>query len=927
MSIKIQVEKESMMTSSCNNIAVLAIAYVTANLVLRFLNSNLTVLLNNLVVLMVIFVVMMALRRKFSILHLFYVLIDPSIGLVFLMSTNSIQMENKGLLERLPLLRHPSIMTFVSPFLHFEFKYVCPSSARDSCAVSYDATYMDELLSTVAADIALDVQKTVWAVSAFVVALSSMLMLNPYMLIVSAVFFFIIKPEVPAEEEWGLVTDSGKFHGKDGVYEITQEFFGYVRRVGVAYAESGIIQSRYHVTSLSDVVYEGIVYHPAHHNKATDMIAWGGPLTYELPKDGQRLVVEILPVDRTSTIVYETIARTLPTGEVIFKGLKALPGTSGSPYFVMNETETTEGLVQTLAFAGCVGRNMTSDYDEQMSSHASFQVEVLAKGRTTAPLKTSLDLGPGSFIQHFDHPGSGKTYTVIPQAIRDGLTFCSNVIVAGPTRVVARELYNSLKKANLHVPIYLHIKGANLDEKARFPRVIITTHPSLLTMLVKSDSRIRQRTGFIIDETHFQNSKTLFLLSDLRNRFRSMNTGFLLETTATGFSMAEDAYIIRDGSNYPISNHTFPSDISFKYACADIISKRLTSRTIIFCPSVSGDNGVHQVAKFLMSKYPNVISLHRRNYESRAPKVMADPDSPLILVTTSISECGANFNMDTCIDSCQQMRYTRSDPSSLVFTRSMDFITQTQYVQRRGRVGRRSHGDYYYPSNINLYTLPVSVSSNEAEVFDLMVYNKHREFANMSEHPTSSEPVILSQAQLVKWVLSHEDSSINNPYFVRVLYTTTGVQKTELTAAKLLKDLEDTNGYPVKVRHKKHQSGRVVAKEEIMKFSAWDDRDVLRLVSIMSRYRPEVGTAEDSDEEPHPEDVLIKATKYKIVPGYDDTRPGGLMDGHRFVFHPRPPDRSYVSKGLFKSSNVFEYDDTNASTLMPVDDETHNENN
>lgn len=886
------------------------------NLIANFLRLTPWQMTGNALVSISLFFAHIGKGSKINMLNSIITFLNPVYGLFLSMFYTKSKKVEKSYDSLFNVINHPIVLTLIKPFLRYNLEYVTQSTVNNGCHLSFSDEHLDSVLSKVSEDLSLDANMVLWGLTASIVLVVSILSFNFALMMIAFFFFVLFKPRESGSDQWTNIAQTEKFHGRNGIYIIYKEFLGRISRVGVAYVNEGVVQSRYHVTGSADLWYDNIKYPPTHQNKLSDMISWGGPITLITPDDQQKVVVEILPNESTSTIVYETVARKLPSGEVVFKGIKTVGGTSGSPYFIITKT-TVDGIAyDTYHYAGAVGRNLTTDYDLLTGEKDSWQLEIMPSlGKSIPMLSTHIE--PGAIYQYFAHPGSGKTRNFIPSIVSTGLGFCSHVIIAGPTRVVARELYNALKDCNLDAGVHLGIKGAFNSERTLNARIIITTHPALLTMFHKGDRCITATTGFIVDETHFQNSKTLFLLSALRNRMNTTNYGFLVETTATGFSNKDSSFIIQSDSNYPIVEKKFSGSHDFSRSCQRIISNHPGKRIIIFCPSVSGEDGVNKVAKFL-SRDPalRVIPLHRNNYESRAPKILMYLDEPSIIVTTSISECGANFNVDICIDSCKQMRYLRSAPDSNVFRRSMDYINQTQYVQRKGRIGRRSKGIYYYPEHIDLDTLRISITDDEAEAYDLMVYNQQMGYKNYSHLTTTVENVVMTSHQLIKWILVHEDTSLNNPLIFTLLHTNQGVMRSPFACGKKIQSFFSKDGEQVSISTKVNG----VRKNELIGVNVWDDRDARRLLNIMARIGKIQGYHETSDDEENV-DVLKFTTKDFNIDyvDYVDYKPSVMLNGTMRNLDPIEPSRVQITKNIWGLNTVkmtAEKDDI----LNPIED-------
>jgi len=799
-------------------------------------------------------------------------------------------------------IKHPMIAFFLRPFNSYTLQFISVSQASiyDPNLV-YDDTDIEYIRERAKEDLDRSNDIILFILVGVVFALLSLVLVNPLLMFVAIFMVIVNMPSNRKIGTWFVQNSFTKFPGVEGIYEITNNVLGYTRRVGVAYVKDGVVHSRLHVTGTATITFEGEEIQPSYVDENRDIITWGGKPVYVTPREGQKVVVEILPTYSSSTILYTTTAHTLDNGNVFFKGLKTLGGTSGSPYFletpVLNEGETQPQYV--LNFAGTIGQNLSSDYSATLRSEEDWQIEILAEGDTPTIMEY-LPVHAGEWYQYFSYPGSGKTHTVVPQVVRDGLNVCSRVVVAGPTRVVAKELYNSLSTVG-GISCSLLIKG---DRKIdRTARVIITTHPSLLAMLHRSSNRLPESTGFIIDETHFANTKTLALLSYLRNRFKDKKAkGFLLELTATGYSFKHEKYIFQNGSQYPIEDHTFPSETPFKESVEKIIQKHKDARVIVFCPSVHGDNGVRKVANYLKSRYGDsmtIISLHRANYSTANDYIQRTMQQPAtVIITTSISECGANYNVDVCIDSAKQLRFMRNGDEK-VFRSQITPISRAQYVQRRGRVGRRREGKYYFPDNIDTENLIPNMHPKEAEIFDLMVYNRAANLENISEFETSDEGVLMNEIQLNSWITDSSEYSIANPLVFTCWHNKRGAKHTPEYRKSLVNELL-RGTHAIKVQLK--------SKTIDLRVQAWDDRDR----SYLLKHCPNVTKHDiNSASESETEEVYEAPLKRSILSdeAFSPLEKILRYGRQRFNLRPEAPHRITVENKFLKKNILTEFNE------------------
>lgn len=609
--------------------------------------------------------------------------------------------------------------------------------------------------------------------------------------------------------EWKHGTGDCKFPGQSGLYKVTQTFLGARKEVGVATCQDGILQSRIHLfgSKPREVYYEGEFYRPYTYNTHLDIVSWGGPPVYNVPEDGEEVIVELLRPNYNVTILYTTIAVRMESGDVMFKGVETVGGVSGSPFFLKRKLLDSTIPGDQWEFSGNVGYNLCKRVSGPTEP---WQVELLYAGNLDSS-KPSTEITSGSLYQMFNHPGSGKTRLDGPRAIKDGLAFCDKIIVAAPTRVVANEWFKAV--IGMGYPTSLDIK--NSKHRLRNPRVLITTHSTLIREYLSFDKRGRtftNRTGYIIDEAHFENPHTKMLVSLLRSVFtpgyevKDKQKGFYLEMTATGQDLRTGNIIINEGSNYPIEDIEYDN---FQETCEVVVANNPGKRILIFCSQVSDSyDSVYTINDRVTRKTQTpVVALHRKIFERATEYISRREGKPVVIIATSLAECGANFDVDIVIDSGTRLVYAPMDSNSKIFRIQRVPINRAQMVQRRGRVGRKKPGVYYCKSGS-------AFNANqpyEAMEDDLKTFNKCMELPDTSIEP-GEDIALLSVAQLNKWI-SLDNDGMQSPRTIRMFYSTVGTPyTTPQIKANMCRELLGGN-HPIRLG------------ERTVRVKWWDDRD------------------------------------------------------------------------------------------------------
>jgi len=582
--------------------------------------------------------------------------------------------------------------------------------------------------------------------------------LNPIIAMVALVFVAMIYGNTPDREppEIKFSGENGRFNGRDGVYRVLRKTWTLRRPIGAAYAEDGVLVTLYHVTNGQPITHGGVRFDMSVASVSSDFAAYGGVPTVAKPEDKEELYIEILSPYCDRMVPVRSVAHYLQDGRLTFPHIQTDYGVCGSPMFVVRHG--------TLVYAGPMGTTVKRSFGPLEGSPENWQVGAANHvGEMTSAHK--IKVTPRSLVQCFSYPGAGKTRTVVPRVVEQGLGFCQKVFVAGPTRTVAEELYHALHKCPQGVTL------ATFGHKtSRGARVVCTAHASLLSMLLDPKGPVPSDAGFIIDEAHMNDKATKALLMILRHRIRvERSKGFLLEMTATGFDLESKTYAPEYGSNHDIE------DIKFTGSVADhavkVARSNPSKRIIIFAPTVMGRQGTHAIAAHLKNAGVSqpVVTLNRDNFQGVTPFIKERMREPMIIVSTSISECGANFNVDICIDSGKQLRFMKKGD---FVNMEIGVISEAQMIQRRGRVGRQRPGEYHSPAD--LYPESGSGPQHESTNTDRDIIRKalgiEYKFENEMESDSS-----LSKAQLLEWIRGNKGKDVASSETLKLLYSPTGV--------------------------------------------------------------------------------------------------------------------------------------------------------
>nr|QTJ63668.1 NS3 [Dipteran jingmen-related virus] len=434
---------------------------------------------------------------------------------------------------------------------------------------------------------------------------------------------------------------------RDGVYHVANTVIGYELTNGIGVSFGGVFHVPYHVTRGQSIVYGRTRVYPYYVNPDQDIVTYGGPPNVVSYQAGDKVFVNCETTQsRTSYEVQVDVDR---MGNVVTWQGVTKPGESGSPVYAWRD----EGMV----LLGLAGR-----YIKEPTGVVEYtNVEPIVRGESMIEQITS-------------HPGSGKTWKIIPDIVTKGVMSLNGkkVLVAGPTRVVCRELHKSMQ--NLGIRVGLNIRGS-LDRVEAAP-VQIAAHRTALKMLVTGSPLLRNLGLIVIDEAHMDDTATKLLRKYARHLMDMGVRTIELSATLDG--------ITNDGSNHTITDTKIhPTDIE------ECIRERLEDgkRVLLFVPSIHGTLATRVARNF---KEHKPIRLSRDTFET-AMKEIPDVERQLI-ISTDIAECGINIpELDTVVDSGEKFTYVME--GNIIIGKKVG-LTIASRTQRRGRVGRTKIGEY-----------------------------------------------------------------------------------------------------------------------------------------------------------------------------------------------------------------------------------------
>nr|YP_009345034.1 polyprotein [Gadgets Gully virus]ABB90669.1 polyprotein [Gadgets Gully virus] len=447
---------------------------------------------------------------------------------------------------------------------------------------------------------------------------------------------------------------------RDGVYRIYQPglLWGQ-RQIGVGYGQRGVLHTMWHVTRGAAININGSISGPFWADVREDVVCYGGQWSLPGRWEGEVVQVHAFPPGGAHEIHQCRPGKmTLERGQTMGAIPIDLPrGTSGSP--IIN----AQGIV-----LGLYGNGLRCN-DTYVSGIAQGSVE---KSRPDLPpVLTDHKWASKGKITVLDmHPGSGKTHRVLPELIRQCIERRLRTLVLAPTRVVLREMEVALrgKRVRFHSSAVETVcgEGAIVD---------VMCHATYVNRRLLPQGRQNWEVA-IMDEAHWTDPHSIAARGHLYSLAKDNRCALVL-MTATPPGTREDfpesrGSILSEEKQIPDGEWREGFDWITEYE----------GRTAWFVPSIAKGGAI---ARTLRQKGKSVICLNSKTFDKDYHRV--HEEKPDFVVTTDISEMGANLDVDRVIDGRTNIRPEEIDGKvELIGTRR---VTSASAAQRRGRIGRK----------------------------------------------------------------------------------------------------------------------------------------------------------------------------------------------------------------------------------------------
>nr|ANY58849.1 polyprotein [dengue virus type 2]ART85716.1 polyprotein [dengue virus type 2] len=460
---------------------------------------------------------------------------------------------------------------------------------------------------------------------------------------------------------------TGKAELEEGAYRIKQRgIFGY-SQIGAGVYKEGTFHTMWHVTRGSVLMCKGKRLEPSWADVKKDLISYGGGwrLDGEWTEGEEVQVLALEPGKNPRAVQTKPGMFKTDTGRIGAVSLDFAPGTSGSP--IIDKKGKVIGLygngvvMKSGAYVSSIAQT-----EKREDEIPEIEDDIFRKRRLTI-----MDL----------HPGAGKTKRYLPAIVREAIKRGLRTLILAPTRVVAAEMEEALRG----LPIRYQTPAIRAEHTGR--EIVDLMCHATFTMRLLSPVRVPNYNLIIMDEAHFTDPASIAARGYIATRVEMGEAaGIFMTATPPG---SKDPF---PQSNAPImdeereiperswnSGHEWITDFEGK--------------TVWFVPSIRAGN---DIATCLRKNGKKVIQLSRKTFDTEYIKTRNNDWD--FVVTTDISEMGANFKAERVIDPRRCMKpVILTDGEERVILAGPMPVTPSSAAQRRGRIGRnpKNENDQY----------------------------------------------------------------------------------------------------------------------------------------------------------------------------------------------------------------------------------------
>nr|YP_009345035.1 polyprotein [Kadam virus]ABB90670.1 polyprotein [Kadam virus] len=462
-------------------------------------------------------------------------------------------------------------------------------------------------------------------------------------------------------------TYQGPFEVKAGVYRIYRPGILWGRQqIGVGYGLNNVFHTMWHITRGAAISVNGRVAGMSWGDIREDVVSYGGKWALDSKWNGEKVQVHALP-PRGPREIHQIQPGRVKLTDGTETGSIALDipqGSSGSP--IINQQGQVLGLYGN-------GLRYGGDYISIISQGSPER----EPDNLPAALEGERWYRKGEITEVNMYPGSGKTHRVLPKLVETCIQRRMRALVLAPTRVVLKEMERALggKKVRFHSPAVTNgdVNGAIVD---------VMCHATYVQRKLLPTWRTNWEVA-IMDEGHWTDPNSIAARGHLSSLAKENRCAFVL-MTATPPGTTDP---------FPESRGTIQNEMkvipSSDWGETGEWITSYEGRTAWFVPTIR-QGGV--IAAALRKRGKTVICLNSKSFEKEYPRVLEE--KPDFVVTTDISEMGANLDVTRVIDDRTNVKPEEVDGGvDIVGTRR---VTTASAAQRRGRVGRKENSNDWY---------------------------------------------------------------------------------------------------------------------------------------------------------------------------------------------------------------------------------------
>nr|QQM16329.1 polyprotein [Waxsystermes virus] len=515
-------------------------------------------------------------------------------------------------------------------------------------------------------------------------------------------------------QEEGLFEKTGLLKGETAniqLVEFRRNWLVGSSHIGWGFIYKGVLHTQEHVTKGRAVFWKGEEVEPFFTSVELDFVTYKGPSQLSEAEPNEECRVVLTLDGKYGTGIRGPIEHLVDSEGKSFQVMDVggmYSGMSGAPiYTIRKGAKIPVGMAGVWARVGLdeavtvfnTGQEpLTDDVREAESVNSENEdaeeetdesVEVIET--PMRPLKNTETLEFGKFKTVRKHCGAGKTRRNILQYVRQACRENHTMWILVPTRVVAEELQ---KVPELKSNRNIRWEVSSIARKGpRVAKIKVMCHTTAAIKLYGGEVLPHY---VVVDESHVSNAETLGLLKLLESNANRNRVG------AVAMS-ATDPWGLDKKTNHLVTDMKMETvDEMFAHACQRL--REGGKKLVWFVPSRTQGRKLQDE---FQAQVPDseVVLVTRQTFERNGKRATTLEQG--IVITTNISEVGANYNPDYVYDQGTHV-WPKLDTVAGGVDLTQSWTTEASQVQRRGRVGRDRGGFYI--------TTKTSASANRTRI-------------------------------------------------------------------------------------------------------------------------------------------------------------------------------------------------------------------